>query len=225
MAEPFYRYERKLLVEEIDAHQVRAMVRAHPCCFREPYPPRYVNNVYLDTVDLDNYFDNINGALERRKVRVRWYGEFLGPIAQPVLEFKIKQGMVGTKEQYPLAPFVLDETFSTRTMQELFKRSELPPLVRSFLGDLQAVIFNRYYRYYFATTDGRYRATIDCEMSFANVRRPRAATCRHEDRCRVIVELKYQPVDEQYADRIAGYFPFPVARNSKYVQGVEAVYL
>ena len=60
-----YRYERKLLVDQLDAHQVRALVKLHPSMFYEPYPPRYVNNLYLDTVGMKHYFDNVDGAEER----------------------------------------------------------------------------------------------------------------------------------------------------------------
>ena len=69
----------------MDAHQVRALVKLHPSMFYEPYPPRYVNNLYLDTEDMENYLDNVSGVAERRKVRIRWYGDLFGDIGRPML--------------------------------------------------------------------------------------------------------------------------------------------
>jgi len=98
------RYERKFLVDQLDAHQVRAMVKLHPSMFYEPYPPRYVNNLYLDTEGMENYLDNVSGVGERRKVRIRWYGDLFRDIEKPMLEFKIKNGLVGTKHISLLPP-------------------------------------------------------------------------------------------------------------------------
>ena len=92
-----FRYERKFLVEELMLPQVATLIKGHPRMFYAPYPPRYVNNLYLDTPDMVNYFDNVDGAMQRRKVRVRWYGEPFGEINRPMLEVKVKEGLVGTK--------------------------------------------------------------------------------------------------------------------------------
>ena len=82
---PALRYERKFLVERLDASWVRALVRRHPSMFCETYPPRYVNNLYLDTLGMRHYVDNLNGTPERRKVRIRWYGDLFGDVEAPVL--------------------------------------------------------------------------------------------------------------------------------------------
>jgi hypothetical protein len=50
-----FRYERKFLVEELDAHQVKLLVRLHPALFYQPYPPRQVNSLYLDSPELEDY--------------------------------------------------------------------------------------------------------------------------------------------------------------------------
>ena len=92
-----YRYERKFIVERLGNEQIRSLVRLHPAMFVMPYPPRWVNNIYLDTPELANYVDNVDGAVDRRKVRLRWYHGLFEPASQAVLEFKIKRGLVGRK--------------------------------------------------------------------------------------------------------------------------------
>lgn len=220
------RYERKFLVRDLDRRQVRALIRRHPALFHEPYPPRWVNNLYLDTEELDAYFDNVNGIEARTKVRIRWYGALTGFVAQPILEFKIKRGVVGVKESYPLAPFTLNRTFAHADLRDLLRRSALPPDVLDRLHGLGAVLCNRYYRWYFATHDRRFRVTLDTAMAFTEVRRL-GVRLTHTvcDPREIIVELKYRRDLDRQAQRISRAFPFSLYRNSKYVNGIDRVYL
>lgn len=225
-----YRYERKFLVQSLSLPQVQALVRLHPQLFHQPYPPRYVNNLYLDTPDLENYYDNVYGAARRRKVRVRWYGEIEGQIDCPLLEFKVKDGQVGTKHTYPLASFSLDASCSGSSggcyLQEAVTRSSLPERVRRELRDLDIVLLNRYYRHYYASRDGQFRLTLDTGLTFLRVNGVSGGPFIHrqvnfQD---LVVELKYEIDQEPRADHVSSFFPFPVTRSSKYVQGMERVY-
>jgi hypothetical protein len=219
------RYERKFLVEQMDDHQIRAMVRLHPAMFVMPYPPRWVNNIYLDTPDLANYVDNVDGAVDRRKVRLRWYHSLFNPTASATLEFKIKRGMVGRKIQYPLGPFQLEQDLTCESLQAYLQQSDLPEEVKFLIRDQVPVLVNRYKRWYYATTDGRFRVTVDTEMAFYNVRMlENTFRFRHEEQALRVVELKYQKEDDLAAGRVAGYFPFLVYKNSKYVLGMDSVY-
>jgi hypothetical protein len=220
-----YRYERKFLVDQMDVHQVSMLVKLHPGMFYEPYPPRFVNNLYLDTIGLENYLDNVSGTMDRQKVRIRWYGDLFVGINDPILEFKIKRGLVGTKIQYPFAPFSLDDGFSNRIYLETLKESHLPNQVMHRMRDFNVVLLNRYYRRYYASKDGKFRITLDTGMEFYGVRRlVNAFIHRSADHTHIVVELKYKKGLDQQAQKISGYFPFPVTKNSKYVQGIERVY-
>lgn len=221
-----YRYERKFLVAELDASQIRLLIKRHPGMFYEPYPPRFVNNLYLDNEEMDNYYANVAGEADRRKVRVRWYGEILDEIITPVLEIKVKNGMVGTKYSYPFPDFRLDGDFSQRYFQKVIRNSDLPLDVRLRLRDLRAVLCNRYYRWYFATRDQRFRLTVDADLDYFKIKKVgNRFVSRYLDRNNVVVELKYDKFLDPKADRMAGFFPFSVTRNSKYVTGIESVYL
>jgi hypothetical protein len=45
---PKLRYEKKFIAEGFTLPEVLARVKRHPAAFREVYPPRIVNNIYLD---------------------------------------------------------------------------------------------------------------------------------------------------------------------------------
>ena len=221
-----FRYERKFYIEELDAAQVQMLVKRHPSIFYAPYPPRYINNLYLDTVDMENYHDNMAGAADRHKVRIRWYGELLGEIKKPILEFKVKKGLVGGKYSYPFPAFSMDAAFNHDDFQKLIMQSDLPTAVRWHLRDLNVVLCNRYYRWYYATRDQKYRVTIDNEMTYFQVKRTHNYF-RHKyvDPKAIVVELKYARELDPKANKVASFFPFRTTRNSKYMTGIEQVYL
>jgi hypothetical protein len=216
-----YRYERKFLITELDEAQVRSILSCHKAMFREVYPPRYVNNIYLDTLVMRNYDDNLIGVAERMKVRVRWYHELFGNIAEPILEFKMKQGLVGWKDTYSFPTFTFDQGITEHRFQTLIKDGDFPMEVKLRLTGYRMSLVNRYLRSYFATYDGRFRVTIDTDQSFYKVNPlVNRFQVRDVNKDVVIVELKYDREHEPLADRISNAFPFRVTRSSKYVDGV-----
>ncbi len=46
---PNPRYEKKFIARGFTLAEVLARIRLHPSAFREAYPPRIVNNIYLDS--------------------------------------------------------------------------------------------------------------------------------------------------------------------------------
>ena len=81
--------------------QVLAWVKSHVMGFRTAFPPRRVNNVYFDTLDLLALDENIAGISQRCKVRYRWYGHHQLPEAG-ALEFKNKHTALGWKDNFRL---------------------------------------------------------------------------------------------------------------------------
>ena len=225
LGQPVYRYERKYVVEQLVAAQVQMLIHRHPCMFYEPFPPRWVNNFYLDTLDLQNYIANLNGNSERSKVRLRWYGEMLGFLEHPVLELKAKHGLVGTKEHHPFPPFTLQPGFSQATMDALVMDARFPLPVNNLLRCQQIVLLNRYWRRYFLSRDGYFRLTLDSHLTYYRFDRLyNTFTHRQADHRHLVVELKYEPEYDPQANRVTSFLPFNLSRSSKYVQGIERVY-
>ena len=224
--DPTYRYERKFLIEEISSRQVQEIIRLHPALFTQPFPPRYINNIYLDTPDLDNYHANVNGDMQRHKVRIRWYGELFREVDKPVLEIKIKEGLVGHKLSFTLAPLDFHRGADKHQLKKLFRESSLPPEILEKLLRLEPVLLNRYYRWYYATTCSDYRATVDTNLTYYQFRHLGGPfQNKSRDRTHTIVELKYGLQQENSAGRIAAALPFSMTRSSKYIMGIERVYL
>ena len=218
-----YRYERKLFISDINDQEVETIINFHPAMFSEIFYKRSVNNIYFDSPGLQNYFDNVSGNMERKKTRIRWYGELFDNIAKPVLELKIKKGLLGRKLSYLLYPFRLDSHFN---MQNIIQNEKIPEIIKTGLNSSQPVLLNRYSRKYFLSADKRYRITIDTDQVFYEIGlRNNSFLNKLSDDINVILELKYNMNFDDDANHITKHFPFRLTKSSKYVTGVEKIYV
>jgi len=221
-----YRYERKFFVDQLDAKQAISLIKRHPAMFSEIYPPRYINNIYMDSPLMENYYDNVDGVRERRKARIRWYHRLFRYVDDPLLEFKIKSGLMGTKAQFPFPEFPFGDGFSERFLKRLISTSTLPADVKAQLLSVEPVLLNRYLRWYFATPDRKFRLTVDTGLTFYHLNKfHNRFLYKQVDYNDIVIELKYQSEYDPQAGKITAGFPFRMTRSSKYVQGIERVYL
>lgn len=216
------RYERKFVPHGFSLAEVLALLHSHPAGFHELYPPRYVNSVYFDTMDLADYHDHVAGIASRSKSRVRWYGPRAGPIHRATLERKVKRGHVSWKESLTLAPFSVNGTGWGEPVRQSLHTSRVPDPVRFHLRHRQPVLLTRYLRRYFVTANRRFRLTVDTELLWETTLQPWERE-REQLSPPVILELKFAPEAAPEADWITRHFPFRMVRCSKYVWGITAL--
>lgn len=206
------RYERKYKVNDINHYVLLQAIRLHPVGLKKIYPDRQINNIYFDTMNLQCYNDNVNGISERKKYRVRWYGEDVFDIKNPNLEIKYRLSEVGSKDVLPVPEFELQDLrgLTESVHERLDKRVRLRP-----------VLMNSYMRSYFGTKDGKYRITIDRQLRFFSLLSSNRFVRYITKENAVIMELKYETADDETTDRITQYFPLRQTKSSKYVTGVQ----
>jgi len=216
-----YRYERKFFITEATKKQVEYVVKRHPGGFKEIYHERVINNIYFDTLDRDNYVDNIEGAKSRTKFRIRWYGDLMGPVPKPKLEMKIKEGLLGTKRTFSLKPFVFDTQITRLQLGRTFKDAELPADVLVQVLRQWPMLVNQYRRKYFQSADKKFRITIDDKQRFYAIRAMgNTFLSKFNDDDSVILELKYDQRYFEEAEQVSAKFPFRMTKSSKYARGV-----
>jgi SPX domain protein involved in polyphosphate accumulation len=221
-----YRYERKFVVSDITKPQMESFIRLHPAAFSEIYFERFVNNIYFDTYSMQNYFANIDGLLHRTKCRIRWYDDLFGHIDKPVLELKIKDGLLGRKESFPLPSFTLEEKFDQDAIRSIFENSAVPNALKTDLNSFQPALLNRYSRRYFQSADRHYRITVDTQMEYYRIEPyENNFLQKMTDDNFIILELKYNHDQEHHAHNISGFFPFRMTKSSKYVSGIQKLFL
>lgn len=217
-----YRNERKFVITEMSLGRVDAIVKSHPALFSRPYPPRYVNNIYFDVNGYHNYEDNVVGAMDRRKFRIRWYGDQFGRIAKPVMEIKIKKGLAGAKRHIRLAPFELKPGFSITDLKAAWDQSELPSEMKDYFNHLTPTLLNQYRRQYYLSANRKFRVTLDDQLTYTRISRFKNAFMnRVRNYNKVVMELKYDIEHDEEASWITDHFPFRLSKNSKYVNGID----
>ncbi len=218
------RHERKFLIANYSASDIEQFLKFHPFCFTEIYQERQVNNIYFDTLGFASYYGNTDGDMNREKVRIRWYGNLFGEINAPVLEFKIKKGLLGKKEFYSLAPFKLDSDFSKKQITFAMNKESVPKKTVDYINSLQPTLLNSYFRKYFISADKNYRITIDKKLSYYYLSyNQNKFLNRIVDHSAVVLELKYDSKFEDEVKDIGNYLPFKMTKNSKYLQGIENI--
>ncbi len=217
-----YRYERKFVAEHFSPVETEAVIKQNSAFFTPLFHPRGVNNIYFDTPRLDCYFDNLFGNGNRWKVRVRWYNDVFGEVDSPILEFKIKKGLVGTKKSFRLPDFQIDkDSFDAGLLLQLFEKAELPADVKERLATMQPVLLNSYQRSYFSSFNKKFRVTIDSELEYYNLRSSwNSFRFKFAEQRKTVVELKYDEEWNNEADTITNQFPFRLNKNSKFVTGI-----
>ncbi|HOZ30694.1 MAG TPA: VTC domain-containing protein [Bacteroidales bacterium] len=219
-----FRYERKFRPEILDFRQVENIVLGSAAFFRRIYHPRYVNNIYLDTPELDCLYDNLMGKSERKKYRIRWYGDIKGHISEAVFEIKIKTAYRGTKTSFFLKDFELNENFSNSECFKVLKESDIPIEVLDEVAGMEIKLFNTYRRSYFRDVTGIYRLTIDDDIKYYNFKDNFNRFTQYVRDSNTVVEIKYDEEHNEYAPNIINSLPFRMTRNSKYIEGLSHFY-
>lgn len=218
-----YRYERKFTIPDYySIQEIEHHIKSNFWLFSEIFHKRQVNNIYFDTLDYNDYLDNVSGVADRKKIRIRWYEETFGMIENPILEVKVKQGLVGNKLSYPIESFTLDNTFTKEYIHTVFDNSEIPKAVFEDLKIAVPTLLNSYQRKYYISSDKRFRITLDFDLKYYNMdvrfNNFKKIPQKNPDK---IIELKYSPLDDVDAKIITTQFPFRLNKNSKYVNGID----
>lgn len=191
---PEYRYEIKYVLPYGGLEFIEQWVRCHSHGFIQPYEDRHVNSVYLDTLNLDAYHENLSGVSSRKKFRFRWYGNHTEGSSSLRYEVKNKDNRLCFKEVYSFDNFdgfSQDKSWVDQlenyTTQLMFERPEL------MLGYLTPVIVSSYRRKYFQAIASPVRITLDFDHSSLDqwlVINPNL--CRYSEVPNpVVLEIKY----------------------------------
>ena len=219
------RFERKFMIQDMHYPEIVQQVRNNKAAFLSLHHPRYINNIYFDTNDMDFFTDNVSGKGSRKKARIRWYGDLMGNISKPVLEFKMREGMVGNKLSFPIKPFILDNNFTGDYIQDIFRSSDLPDWAEAIMMMLKPALLNRYHRQYFISFNNNFRLTIDDELNYFGVGSGLNNFMEKHTCDNVIVELKYDQMhDGKDAAYVTNNLPFRLTKSSKYVNGFEMLH-
>lgn len=208
-------------VTHTERHIVEALIRNHPARLTEAFPPRCINNLYFDTPLQTFYRSHVSGVPERKKIRIRWYGDAEHGLDSPQLEFKSKKGWIVEKRCWPLQGTELRGLLDPQRVSCLADRSGCPPLACEWLRGLEPALMNRYSRRYFRSGDGKVRVTMDDDLSYVRPLGKFGCSMEGYAEDAVIVEIKFHARHAALGRAVSEAFPLSLDKNSKYVTGME----
>ena len=217
-----YRYERKFNIPTHLGSYCIALIKSNCINLSELFEERQVNSFYYDTHNLKLARQNINGNSNRKKIRLRYYGD-QRTLKDPQIEIKSKIGYVGTKKVILLNKKNQKKN-NFYTIDQLNNIHELDLNIDTSLIDLKPVLFVTYLRKYFISKSNRFRFTFDENIAFKEIdftlNENFIINNQFINAPESILEIKYDVRDEinEFIDFLE--FPFRVSRYSKYIQGL-----
>ena len=215
-----YRYERKFIVPLHMEGIVPSIINSVFPEFSEIYNERRINSIYFDTANFDLALEHINGFKERRKVRIRYYGNHYRARG-PSLESKIRDGLLGYKLKIILDDFDIN-TLSESTIN-LLTTDEIRKQINNEFFNLSPKVFVTYLRSYYLSICGNFRITFDRSIDYYSLLDsyyliPQNNNFINEKHC--LIELKYNLENDSIAANISKRLNFRLTNNSKYINAL-----
>ena len=207
------RFERKWLFRSNNyLALINSLIRSK-LFFRTQYPLRKVNSIYFDTYDYKSIRENLDGVSNKKKIRIRWYGD-KNTTKNPIIETKSKKGFETKKESMPIRELDDLKVFSLKNLKILKETINLKLKQKKII---YPVLTTHYQREYFISLNGKIRATIDYDLKsiFLNNSSQIDIIKNFKNIC--ILELKYSTSLDKYVRKNLKDISLRLSKNSKFV--------
>ncbi len=204
------RFERKWIFKSSNPLAlINALIRSN-LFFRTHYPSRNVNSIYFDTHNYTSIRQNLDGVSNKKKIRIRWYGD-KDIITKPVLEIKSKKGFETKKESS-----TIKELDNVKLSDLDIIKEKLNKKIKS-KKIINPILTTHYEREYFISLNGKIRATVDYNLKsiFLNNSIQIDIVKNFNNTC--ILEFKYSTSLDKYVRENLKDITLRLSKNSKFV--------
>ncbi len=207
------RFERKWLFKSNNfLALINTLIRSN-LFFRTQYPLRKVNSIYFDTHDYISIRQNLDGVSNKKKIRIRWYGN-KNIITNPVIEIKSKKGFETKKESIGIKE--LDNLkLSNLENLEIIKEKLNTKLKTKKI--IYPILTTHYEREYFVSLNGKIRATVDYNLKSIFLSNSSQIDIVKNFKNICILELKYSTNLDKYVRKNLKDISLRLSKNSKFV--------
>ena len=234
VTQKFGRYEFKYLLSQKECDRLESEVRnfmRYDGHVDEGNENRYlVRSLYFENDSATNYYEKIDGALERRKFRIRTYTDQPGNNAPIFLEEKGRHNQRTFKNRVEITPAQLDSALSESDFWQLLDQFPDVSLIERFVFDVERrdlyprVLVDYRRRPYVSDFDLNFRVTFDSRLNACPSSRlfPDGQTVLTE--CYAgftIVEIKFFRKIPAWFHRILQVYDMRRLSISKFVVGME----
>ena len=168
--------------------------------FRQQHDSNFISSVYFDDTEYHNLRDNVDGNMNRSKLRARWYNNNLNQVR---LEIKNKEALIGTKKF-----FLIDKTF--RNLMEVINYSKDWSKIHydKYIQPTADITYDRDYYIY-----NKIRVTVDTKVKSQKIIGQHLISGCIEKYS--VIEFKYSNTDEQNFRKVFEKLNLPVNRVTK----------
>ncbi len=214
-----FRYEIKFVLNEANFLTFSNWFHRDTLIY-EKHPQRIINSLYFDDTNFSSVKDNLSGISDRYKLRLRWYGRHSSDNQHPIIEQKIKQGRLGSKNYFPIDSLNNNiYQYNVQNISQIVSRElrKQPLLQDNFLSPTMLV---NYERQYFEDHNDL-RITIDNNIRFSiPVYSNTLGQHSWANYNKRILELKFKPESKNYTSRLIRSLNLVPTRHSKYLTGL-----
>ena len=204
-----YRYERKFLVPEIHYNEI--LPSLYNMNYFVKYESRLINNIYFDNYNFSSLTENIEGLSQRKKYRIRWYGETFKN-SNKSIEIKIKDEFVNSKKSYKFQNLKLNSLEEIKPFYNNLKKIIFKSDNKNLYNCVDSrvpTLFNKYNRMYFVDHTQKTRITVDKNLNYFS-----PITGLKVNEKSIIIEAKY----DKESQFINNFKHLSFTRYSKYVK-------
>jgi len=212
-----YRYEIKFVLDNAKLSEAMQWLY-NKTTANKTYDNRTVNSIYFDDVESSSVRDNLAGITQRKKLRLRWYGNQKNSL--PIFEVKTKNGRLGYKTSYSINSIKnnLMELNADQITSKCIKELATHNII--FDKHLVPTLQVNYEREYYETHEN-IRITIDHDIQFSDTQ---IHTILNENSSFSypfnIMEIKFEPSMKEAVAKLIKPMHITPKRHSKYLIGL-----
>ena len=207
------RFERKWIYKSGNyLALINSLIRSN-FFFNTQYPTRRVNSIYFDNSNYSSIRQNLDGVSNKKKIRVRWYGEE-NKLIKPLLEVKSKKGSETKKESNKikeLSDLKFLDLKNLETIKNVINIKIKPKKI------IYPVLSTHYDRQYFISSNGKIRATVDYNLKSIFLKNQSQLDIKKNFSFATILEFKYATKLDKYVRQNLKEITLRLSKNSKFV--------
>ena len=204
------RFERKWLFKSNNyLALINTLIRSN-LFFRTQFPTRKVNSVYFDTNNYTSIRQNLDGVSNKKKIRIRWYGN-KEVLVNPIIEIKSKKGFETKKESIRIKELDQVKLFNLKK-----NKDKLNARLKS-KKIINPILTTHYEREYFISLNGKIRATVDYNLKSIFLNNLSQIDIVKNFKNISILELKYSTGLDKYVRENLKDITLRLSKNSKFV--------
>ena len=181
--------------------------------FKKHHPKRRVNSIYFDTSNYASIRENLDGVSNKKKIRLRWYGN-TDRITKPILEIKSKKGFETKKENIKISEL---DNLIFRSLKNLeIIQNKINERIKT-KKTIYPILTTNYDREYYISYNDKIRATVDYNLKSRFLKNLTQMDIIKNFTKVCILELKYPIKSDQYVRSNLKHITLRLSKNSKFI--------